>query len=339
MTDERGHGDGSDLLGEIARLRAENLELRRSIVQASDDQLKDPVTGFYNEAFFEQYVDSLFPPDATAELPGDSVAFIRLDGIQGLNQRFGARTGDATLKGLGRLLIDDKPPGAVFFRMNGPLFACYLQGADKEQAVAYADSLRGLVEESDGFVDRITVSVAVVDLREIGSDRVESGRLHGGLLKVGKERLRLLDRLGPGSVCADSEITLRRSSGTVLLIENNAFEADLLRRVLERHGFETHVVTRGSEALMQADLYRPEVIVSEIFVPQMDGYQIRQRLMASADLRNVPFIIVSRDKSEASVQRAQGLGVRHFLRKPFLAAELAGIIKLLIGDPAAERRT
>jgi diguanylate cyclase (GGDEF)-like protein len=329
---------GRDLLSEVARLKAENLELQKSIIQASDDQLKDPVTGFYNEVFFEEYIDSLLPREEGSILPEDSVAFIRLDRIQRLNQRFGAKAGDSTLKGLGRLLLEHKPPEAIFFRMNGPLFACYLQGTDKAKAVAFAGELKGLVEDSDGFVDKITVSSAIVEFTEIGSDRVDSGRLHSGLLKVGKERLRLLDKLGPGSICADSEITLRRSSGTVLLIENNAFEADLLRRVLERHGFETHVVTRGSEALMQADLYRPEVIVSEIFIPQMDGFQIRQRLMASTDLRNVPFILISRDKSESSVQRAQSLGIRHFFRKPFLAGELAGIIKLLISDPAAERR-
>ena len=327
-----------DLPGEIARLRTENLELKKSIIQASDDQLKDHVTGFYNEVFFEEYIDSLPSSDDGTGLPGDSVAFIRLDGIQRLNQRFGAKAGDSALKGLGRLLSDNKRPNAIFFRMNGPLFACYLQDAGKEDAVSYSTELKGLVEESDEFVDKITVSAAIVEFRELGLDRVDSGKLHSGLMKVGKERLRLLDKLGPSSICAESTITLRRSSGTVLLIESSPFEADLLRRVLERHGFETHVVTRGSEAIAQADLYRPEVIVSEIFIPQMDGFQIRQRLMASPDLRNIPFILISRDKSESSVQRALNLGIRHFFRKPFMATELAGIIKLLIGESSGERR-
>lgn len=330
-------GNTGDLLEEVARLRAENLELQKSIIQASDDQIKDPVTGFYNETFFEEYVDSLVPSGDDAELPPDSVAFIRLDGIQRLNQRFGAKAGDAALKGLGHLLVDNKSQNAIFFRMNGPLFACYLQGTAKGDAVSYASTLKGVVEKSDGFVDRITISAAIVELAELGRDRVDSGRLHAGLMKVGKERLKLLDKLGPNSICFDSSITLRRSSGTVLLIESSPFEADLLRRVLERQGFETHVVTRGSEAIPQADLYRPEVIVSEIFVPQMDGFQIRQRLMASPDLRNVPFILISRDKSEATVQRALNLGISHFFRKPFMAVELAGIIRLLIGEQSGER--
>ena len=329
---------GGDLLAEIVRLKAENLELQKSIIQASDDQLKDPVTGFYNEVFFEEYIDSMLPPGEETELPGDSVAFIRLDGIQRLNQRFGVKAGDSALKGLSRFFIDNKRSNAIFFRMNGPLFACYFQGAGKGEAVTYVSELKGLVEDSDDFVDRITVSAAIVEFQELGRGRVDSGKFHSSLMKVGKERLRLLDKLGPSSICSDSSITIRRSSGTVLLIESSPFEADLLRRVLERQGFETHVVTRGSEAIPQADLYRPEVIVSEIFIPQMDGFQIRQRLMASPDLRNVPFILISRDKSESSVQRALNLGIRHFFRKPFMAAELAGIIKLLISESSGERR-
>lgn len=330
-------GTRGDLLVEVARLKAENLELQKSIIQASDDQIKDPVTGFYNETFFEEYVDSLVPSGDDAELPPDSVAFIRLDGIQRLNQRFGAKAGDSALKGLGHLLLDNKSQNAIFFRMNGPLFACYLQGTAKGDAVSYTSTLKGVVEKSGDFVDRITISAAIVELAELGRDRVDAGKLHASLMKVGKERLKLLDKLGLNSICFDSSITLRRSSGTVLLIESSPFEADLLRRVLERQGFETHVVTRGSEAIPQADLYRPEVIVSEIFVPQMDGFQIRQRLMASPDLRNVPFILISRDKSEAMVQRALNLGISHFFRKPFMAVELAGIIKLLISEPSGER--
>jgi diguanylate cyclase (GGDEF)-like protein len=332
--DDCGTGD---ILSDLARIKTENLELKKSIIQANEDQLKDPVTGFYNELFFEEYLESLLLPGEPPAFGGDTVAFIRLDGIQGLNRKFGAKSGDTALKGLGQLLFEHKRANALLFRMNGPLFAYYLQGSDKETAIAYMRGIKELIEDSEDFVDKVTVSAAIVSMGELGDTLIDSGKLYSSVMKVGKERLRLLDKLGPNSICSESAITLRRSSGTVLLIEGNAFEADLLRRILERQGFETHVLTKGSEAIAMADLHRPDVVIAEIFIPQMDGFQIRQRLRESPDLKNIPFILMSRDKSEASVQKALNLGIKHFYKKPILALELAGIIRLLIEESAEER--
>lgn len=332
---DRGIGG---LIRDIQRIRTENIELQQSIIQASDDQLKDPLTGYYNEIFFEEYLNDLLPTDGGASLPSDSVIFIRLDGIRKLNERFGTKAGDTALKGLGLQLLGAKRSNAIFFRMNGPLFACYLQGEGKIRAVEYARELQAGVEESTRFVETVTVSAAIVELAEISAAAAETGRPYASLMKAGKERLHLLDRLGPASLCFESAITLRRSRGTVLLIEGSPFEADLLRKMLEREGLEVYAVTKGSEALAQADLHRPDVIVSEIFISQMDGFQIRQRLRASPDLKNIPFILVSRDKGESALQRAFDLGIRHFYKKPIQPAELTGIIKLLAGDSSEERR-
>jgi len=332
--DDCGTGD---LLSDLARIKTENLELKKSIIQANEDQLKDPVTGFYNELFFEEYLESMLLSGELLEFQGDTMAFIRLDGIQALNRNFGAKSGDTTLKGLGQLLFENKRSNALLFRMNGPLFAYYLQGSDKEAAITYMQGIKEYVEDSEAFVDKITISAAIVSLGELDDTLLNSDKLYSSVMKVAKERLRLLDKMGPNSICSESVITLRRSSGTVLLLEGNVFEADLLRRILERQGFETYMVTKGSEAIAQIDLHRPDVIISEIFIPQMDGFQIRKRLRESPDLKNIPFILMSRDKSEASVQKALNLGIKHFYKKPILAMELAGIIRLLIEESMEDR--
>lgn len=80
------------------------------------------------------------------------------------------------------------------------------------------------------------------------------------------------------------------------------------------------------------------MIVSEIFVSQMDGFQIRQRLLASPDLKNIPFILVSWDKGVSALHQAFDLGIRHFFKKPVQPEELVGIIKLLAGEAAEERQ-
>ena len=286
---------------------------------------------------------STFPPRCRQptknDVPNISFVFIRLDGIVELNQQYGSKAGDSTLQGLANFLMNMKKENAVFFRMNGPLFACLLQDTDKEKAVEYAGQIRDAVGESDQFIESISVSAAIVVLTEIIHAYLETERFYSSLMKIAKERIKLLDRMGPGSICTKSNITLQRSSGTVLLIEHDPFEADLFRRILEREGFETHPVTNGNEAIEQADLYRPDVIISEIYIAQMDGFQIRKRMLESPDLKNIPYIIISREKSNTSVRRAHDLGIKYFFRKPVMATEIAGVIKLLIQESTREHHS
>ncbi|HAE23451.1 MAG TPA: hypothetical protein DCG47_14195, partial [Spirochaetaceae bacterium] len=168
---------GGEALSELARIKTENLELKKSIIQANEDQLKDPVTGFYNEFFFEEYLESMLMSSEPADFHGDTVAFVRLDGIQSLNRKFGAKSGDTTLKGLGQLLFETKRSNALLFRMNGPLFAYYLQGSDKETAIAYIQGIKDYIEGSEDFVDKVTVSAAIVGLGELGDTLLDSGKL------------------------------------------------------------------------------------------------------------------------------------------------------------------
>lgn len=328
--------DGQVALG--LRLRRENLELQQSMIEALDEQIKDPVTGFYNEEFFKEYLEAGVPQRSAAGKVEDTVLFIRLDDIQRLNQRFGAEAGDGALKGLGHILLNNKRENGVFFRMGGPLFSCYMSGCGKDAAYEYAKHLQQRVAESNEFIQNINISAAIVDLAEMDPAHLARDLVYAGVMKVAKERIAILNKLGPGSICRDSEISLRRSSGTVLLIEENAFEAELMRRLLERGGFEAHGVANGGQAVPAADLHRPDVIVSEMYVSQMDGFQIRQRLLESQDLKHIPFVLVSRGKDPVAVDKAFALGIRHFFKKPVMPAELLGTIAALIKDAASERR-
>ena len=91
-------------------------------------------------------------------------------------------------------------------------------------------------------------------------------------------------------------------------------------------------VRRGTEAIIKADEIRPDVIISEIFVSQMDGFQIRQRLLESQDLKEVPFILLSREKSEVSVRRGVEMRVYRHFRKPVIPAELVGTVRMLMDE-------
>lgn len=321
-------GGIDSLLKEIRHLRDTNFQLQQSIIETSDDLLRDETTGLYNETFFGEYVGSTVQGGGATE---DSVIFLRLDEIKRLNELYGSDAIDKTLQALAYFLMNRKQETAVLFRLSGPTFALYLHNQHKESAEAYAEELMQEVTRSEEFLTSISISAAVTDNRELIAQGIPGEKFFTELMRLGKERLKILDRLGPGSICASSEQrNFRHSSGTVLLIESNEFEAILYRRILENAGFAVHHARHGTDALTRADEVRPDVIISEIFVSQMDGFQIRRRLLESQDLRQIPFILISREKSEASVRRGFEMRVTRQFRKPVLPAELTGTIQSLI---------
>ncbi|WP_319415719.1 diguanylate cyclase [Marispirochaeta aestuarii] len=323
------------LIKEIRSLRESNFQLQQSIIEASDDLLRDNTTGLYNESFFSEYIHSTLQGKKESS---DSVLFIRLDEIKTLNARFGAEAGDSCLKTLSYFLLNRKRESAVFFRLSGPSFAAYLHDTGKETAVDYAEELKTQVERSDEFITSVSISIAVVELNELLSSAVPGDRFFTEMMKLAKERVKILDRMGPGSICSSSKLTrFQRSRGTILLIESIDFEAKIYKRMLEDEGFEVFHEPRGAKALEQTDLIRPDLIISEIFVSQMDGFQIRRLLLDSQDLKEIPFILLSREKSETSVQRGFEMQVHRHFRKPVIPAELIGTIRTLIEQQARNR--
>ncbi|WP_319559185.1 diguanylate cyclase domain-containing protein [Marispirochaeta sp.] len=316
------------LIKEVRSLRDSNFQLQQSIIEASDDLLRDKTTGLYNESFFSEYIASTLQGKTESK---DAVLFIRLDEIKTLNARFGAEAGDTTLKNLSFFLMNRKRESAVFFRLNGPGFAAYLHDTGKEGAVEYAEELKTQVERSDEFITSISISAAVIELNELFLSAVPADRFFTEMMKLAKERTKILERMGPGSICASSRLTrFQRSRGTILLIESSNFEAEIYRKMLEHEGFEVFLEHQGTKALEQADTIRPDIIISEIFVSQMDGFQIRRRLLDSQDLKEIPFILLSREKSATSVQRGFEMRVYRHFRKPVMPAELIGTVQSLI---------
>ena len=71
----------------------------------------------------------------------------------------------------------------------------------------------------------------------------------------------------------------------------------------------------------------PAVIISEIMLPKTDGFMLRKILLSKSNSKNIPFIILSNLKNEESVIRAASLGIEIYIKKPFMPAEIVGIVK------------
>jgi CheY-like chemotaxis protein len=108
-------------------------------------------------------------------------------------------------------------------------------------------------------------------------------------------------------------------SGRILIVDDNQINRMILSRVLTDQGHESATAENGREALERLVLEPFDVILLDILMPEMDGYEMLQRIKQDPDLRHLPVIVISSVDEMESVLRCIELGAADYLPKPFNA--------------------
>ncbi len=106
-------------------------------------------------------------------------------------------------------------------------------------------------------------------------------------------------------------------SGSLLVVDDNEGNRDLLARLLQRQGYQVATANSGSQALeaLVADAF--DLVMLDIMMPEMDGYEVLKRIKADDWSRNIPVIMISAHNELESVARCIELGAEDYLPKPF----------------------
>ena len=115
--------------------------------------------------------------------------------------------------------------------------------------------------------------------------------------------------------------------GRVLVIDDEAELRTLLGRILGRAGFEVRTATDGPSALRQLFEERPDVVVLDVTMPGMDGWQVLERIR---DLTDVPVLMLSGRGDELEKVRGLRLGADDYVAKPFGRQELVARVEALM---------
>jgi CheY-like chemotaxis protein len=121
----------------------------------------------------------------------------------------------------------------------------------------------------------------------------------------------------PGAVRRDRVPTAHTGPGTLLVVEDSELNRDVLARRLERQGHAVTAVANGRAALEVLRVQRFDLVLLDIGLPEMDGYEVLDRLKADASLRDLPVIVISALDEIESVVRCIEMGAEDFLSKPF----------------------
>ncbi|MEX2683927.1 MAG: response regulator [Candidatus Sigynarchaeota archaeon] len=119
------------------------------------------------------------------------------------------------------------------------------------------------------------------------------------------------------------------SKDTVLVVDDNKDILDNLFMVLDFNHFNVITASNGKEALEILRKLKkvPDVIVSDIMMPEMDGYELLKAVSAEPDFNQIPFIFLSAKTTVEDIRLGKILGVDDYITKPFQQEDLIAIIK------------
>ena len=104
---------------------------------------------------------------------------------------------------------------------------------------------------------------------------------------------------------------------TVLIVDDTASEAVLMASVVKQMGHRVVIASNGEECLAAARSNSPSLILLDVVMPKMDGFNACRKLKKDPETANIPVVIVSTKNQESDKFWAERQGANHYLTKPF----------------------
>jgi two-component system, sensor histidine kinase and response regulator len=124
----------------------------------------------------------------------------------------------------------------------------------------------------------------------------------------------------------------------VLIIDDNRHIRTQINLVLKLEGFETIEAEHGAQGIELAQERRPDLIVCDIIMPELDGYGVLERLRGLTETADIPFLFLSAKADRSDVREGMNLGADDYLVKPFSAQELVQAITARINRHNVTKR-
>ena len=121
----------------------------------------------------------------------------------------------------------------------------------------------------------------------------------------------------------------------LLLVEDNELNRDMLSRRLERKGYSVVMAVDGEQALLMARSENPALILMDMSLPVLDGWEATRRLKAAPDTRGIPVIALTAHAMSSDEQKAREAGCDDYDTKPIEMERLLGKIQALLGTAPA----
>ena len=118
----------------------------------------------------------------------------------------------------------------------------------------------------------------------------------------------------------------------ILVVEDSPTQAEELKFILEKRGFKVSVAPHGKAALAFLRIHKPNIVITDIIMPEMDGYELCKQMMADPNLADTPVILVTALNEPTNVLQGLEVGAHSFITKPYDEGHLVSRIEYLIAN-------
>ncbi|OLE97318.1 MAG: two-component system response regulator [Cyanobacteria bacterium 13_1_20CM_4_61_6] len=122
----------------------------------------------------------------------------------------------------------------------------------------------------------------------------------------------------------------------ILLVEDNEMNRDMLTRRLQRRGYEVVIALDGAQGLAMAQSESPALILMDISLPVLDGWEATRRLKMAPETKSIPVIALTAHAMSGDRERCIEAGCDDFDTKPVEIARLVGKIETLLNQSKAQ---
>lgn len=117
----------------------------------------------------------------------------------------------------------------------------------------------------------------------------------------------------------------------ILLIEDDAQIREPLVELLELEDYQVQAVENGKQAFKVLETFLPDLIITDILMPEMDGYEVLLNMRDMPQIKNVPVLVASAMAAPYQITTAKTFGAQGYLTKPFSSSELLLEIERIMG--------
>ena len=116
----------------------------------------------------------------------------------------------------------------------------------------------------------------------------------------------------------------------VLAIDDDAAQRKVYETLFRFWGYEIHTAKNGAEGLAKAAELRPDLILTDVMMPDMDGYSMLMNLKAQPAMADIPVIVLTGQRGERYETVSKGFGAIYHVNKPFDPPELEAKVKEIL---------
>ena len=317
-----------DKLEEVDKLSQNQIALEKEIetilgrLEQNNEKIKQSrIAGLYNEDTLREMLKEDFKKE---DFNNHALMILQVRELNHINQKYSSEQGDETLRKLAQIIDGSVNNQAHVFKQDGPGLLVYFKNTRLDEIHDMYGKIRYEIGHSDLFIEDITLKAGGVFFAEINAtsplEKIDLA------FQKAEQRLQLSGAKSKEGIVF-SNIEGGYTTGKILLIDEDEINQGIVSRIFKREGYDILIKNDVYQALKTIESETVDIIISEINLAKLDGFALKDKLNVTGNFSDIPFIMISHNKTPMTIRRANELGVECVLEKPIYADELLGIVR------------